>query len=111
MENLLTFAEARDMLGNMSSSTFKGYVDSGRIRKVVPPGKIQGRYPREDIEELARELLPFAHKPKKASTRTKDEDQGETDWIENSDMGNMYNLEYARYGDETGQSIHYKKVV
>ena len=98
VENLLTFSEAREMLGNISSSTFKTYVDSKRIRKVVPPGKTQGRYIREDIEELAKEIQPFTQ----SKRRAKDRDEGETDWIESSDMGNMYNLEYTRYGDETG---------
>ena len=98
MENLLTASEAREMLGNMSSSTFKGYVDSKKIRKVVPPGKAQGKYVRGDVEKLARELSPFTSSRKRA----RDMEEGETDWIESSDMGNVYNLEYARYGDETG---------
>ncbi|QBD78011.1 hypothetical protein EPA93_19220 [Ktedonosporobacter rubrisoli] len=65
MENLLSSSEAREMLGNMASSSFKEYVDSGRIRKIIPPGKKQGKYVREDVELLAKEVLPFIRKEKR----------------------------------------------
>jgi len=59
MDKLYTASEARDRLGGMSSSSFKRLVDSGKIRKVVPPGKTQGRYIREDVDKLAEAMEQF----------------------------------------------------
>jgi hypothetical protein len=59
MEKLYTASEAREKLGGMSSSSFKRLVDSGKIRKVVPPGKTQGKYIREDVDKLAEAMEQF----------------------------------------------------
>src|SRR6267142_3684049 len=59
MNKLYTASEARKRLGDMSTSSFKRLVDSGKIRKVVPPGKIQGKYIREDVDKLAEAMEQF----------------------------------------------------
>jgi hypothetical protein len=59
MNKLYTAGEARERLGGMSTSSFKRLVDSGKIRKVVPPGKIQGKYIKEDVDKLAEAMEQF----------------------------------------------------
>lgn len=59
MNKLYTASEARARLGGISSSSFKRLVDSGKIRKVVPPGKTQGSYIREDVDKLAEAMKQF----------------------------------------------------
>jgi hypothetical protein len=59
MHKLYTAGEAREKLGGMSSSSFKRLVDSGKIRKVIPPGKTQGKYIREDVDKLAEAMEQF----------------------------------------------------
>lgn len=58
MEKLYTSSEARKKL-KVSTSTFKRYIDQGRIRKVTPPGKVQGMYVKEDVDRLAEEKEQF----------------------------------------------------
>jgi hypothetical protein len=59
MDLLYSASEAREKLGGMSTSSFKRLVDSGKIRKVVPPGKSQGKYIREDVDKLAEAMEQF----------------------------------------------------
>src|SRR6266700_2241517 len=59
MDMLYSASEAREKLGGMSTSSFKRLVDSGKIRKVVPPGKSQGKYIREDVDKLAEAMEQF----------------------------------------------------
>jgi L-amino acid N-acyltransferase YncA len=59
MEKLYTASEAREKLGGMSSSSFKRLVDAKKIRKVVPPGKTQGKYIKEDVDKLAEAMEQF----------------------------------------------------
>ncbi len=59
MSKLYKASEARAKLGGMSTSSFKRLVDSGKIRKVVPPGKTQGEYVREDVDKLAEAMEQF----------------------------------------------------
>jgi hypothetical protein len=59
MDKLYTASEAREKLGGMASSSFKRLVDSGKIRKIVPPGKTQGKYLREDVDKLAEAMTQF----------------------------------------------------
>jgi hypothetical protein len=51
-EELYTLAEARKALNNMPATSFYRLVETGQIRKLIPPGKKQGMYPRSDIERL-----------------------------------------------------------
>ena len=59
MDKLYTASQARERLGGMSSSSFKRLVDSGKIRKVTPPNKVQGMYIREDVDNLAEAMENF----------------------------------------------------
>src|SRR2546430_17697207 len=59
MDRLYTASEARERLNGMSSSSFKRLVDSGKVRKVVPPAKTQGKYIREDVDKLAEAMEQF----------------------------------------------------
>lgn len=59
MEKLYSASEARARLGGMSTSSFKRLVDSGKIRKVTPPGKVQGMYVKEDVDKLAEAMENF----------------------------------------------------
>lgn len=54
-----TSAEARKALGNIHPSKLKQYVDSGILKRYVPPGQKQGKYSVEEVEALARELRNF----------------------------------------------------
>jgi hypothetical protein len=109
MEKLLTSSEARALLGNMSPSTFKIYVDSERIRKITPPGKKQGKYVREDVESLAKELLPFTLTEKTVNTQKaskhKKSYKGATDWAQSRDLPYMLAYDYEYYGPENTVDI------
>lgn len=59
MEGLYTSIQARTKLGGMASSSFKALVDKGQIRKIVPPGKVQGMYLKEDVDKLAEAMQKF----------------------------------------------------
>src|SRR5215469_6684124 len=65
-KNFYTAAEAAKRLG-MAKTTFFQYVRTGKIRKVVPPGQVEGYYPKTDIDKMAkaRELfiLEYASEP------------------------------------------------
>jgi hypothetical protein len=102
MNKLYTASEARKRLGGMSTSSFKRLVDSGKIRKVVPPGKIQGKYLKEDVDKLAEAMEQFvqiysASEPveKIEFSQAKDEsDIQETVYIARQNLGdNAYGLE------------------
>lgn len=100
MENLLTSSEAREMLGGMSPSSFKELVDSKKIRKVVPPGKVQGKYIREDVEKIAASMPPFIS-ARKASTRKASRYTSTfVDWIGVDDVLTSLQLDYRVYGSE-----------
>lgn len=59
MEGLYTSTQARTKLGGMAPSSFKALVDKGQIRKIVPPGKVQGMYMKEDVDKLAEAMQKF----------------------------------------------------
>lgn len=59
MEGLYTSIQARTKLNGMASSSFKTLVDKGQIRKIVPPGKVQGMYLKEDVDKLADAMQKF----------------------------------------------------
>jgi hypothetical protein len=58
MTTLLSSSEARRRL-NMSTSTFKRLVDTGKIRKVTPPNKKQGLYIEEDVKRIEEDMRNF----------------------------------------------------
>jgi hypothetical protein len=110
MTNLLTSSEARARLGYMAPSSFKDYVDSGRIRKITPPGRKQGKYMEEDVIRLAQELkLHDPHKFANVSKVKKDSSQKQTreiihgviDWISTvDDVLTSLKLDYRVYGPD-----------
>jgi hypothetical protein len=112
MQELITSSEARKLLGDMAPSSFKVLVDSKRVRKVVPPGRTQGKYLREDVEKLAAELLPFMEEkaPKhpdqpKTNWRDNASKKGATDWAKASDLPYMLAYDYEMYGVENTVDI------
>jgi len=55
-----TAREAQERLG-LNSNTFQYYVRTGRIKKVIPPLRSEGYYPKEEIDRLALETALFFH--------------------------------------------------
>ena len=53
LDKLYTAKEAREKLGGIAPTSFKRLVDSGKIRKIVPPNKKNGFYPKEDVDKMA----------------------------------------------------------
>lgn len=91
MEPLYTSTEARKKL-NVSTSTFKRLVDSGKIRKVVPPNKKNGMYIKEDVDRIIEATMPFtqnATKRKKLDTTV--------DWQKISDLPAILKLDLEVY--------------
>jgi len=91
-EKYLSASDAIEAL-NIPASTFYRFVKEGKITKHFPSSiSKHGMY---DSQEIARMSSKF-------KSESEPKETGETDWIKSSDMGNMYDLEYAEYGDETG---------
>ena len=57
-KNFYTATEAIERLG-MPRNTFFRYVRYGKIKKVVPPGQVEGYYPKNEIDKLARAREAF----------------------------------------------------
>ena len=55
-EGYYTASATRKKLGDISDGMLRSYIQKGLIERVVPPGRKQGFYNREDVEKLAREL-------------------------------------------------------
>ena len=92
-----TFLQAKDAIDflGISAPTFYRLVKSGKIQKYYPtPFSKHGEYDADELAELKGQFMPRADE--EVEVREK------TDWIQDIDMGNMYNLEYTVYGDETG---------
>src|SRR5450755_1851342 len=53
-----TASEAMKRLG-YASSTFYEYVDAGKIKKVVPPGKKEGYYLKAEVDKMIRAREAF----------------------------------------------------
>ncbi len=88
----LTASEAIEAL-KMPASTFYRLVKEEKIKKYYPsPVSKHGMYSAKEVARLGskfkREIEP--------------QEIGATDWVNSSDMGNIYDLEYPVYGDETG---------
>jgi hypothetical protein len=110
MEELLTSSQARAALGNMSPSSFKVIVDNKKIRKVVPPGKTQGKYVAEDVYKLAEELKPFLDAGKQQSSpktnyKNNPSHKTATDWAQARDLPYMLAYDYEMYGPENTVDI------
>ena len=102
MEDLYTSGKARQVL-SVSSSTFKTLVDSGKIRKMTPPGKKQGYYVKEDVDKLAKERSPFATIEQSAKRRRASKKENivtEVDWMKPSDLPAILKLDYIVYQED-----------
>jgi hypothetical protein len=52
----ITAAQAKKKLGDISDGKFRGYIQEGKIERLIPKGMKQGFYRREDVDRLAREI-------------------------------------------------------
>lgn len=92
MEELYTSTEARNIL-KASTSTFKRYIDSGKIRKITPPNKKQGMYIKADVDKLAEEMKPFS----KVRGKQNEELSTSIDWQKISDLPAILKLDLKVY--------------
>ena len=92
VERYISAKEAIEIL-SIPAPTFYRLVKDGKIKKhFSTPFSKHGEYERKEIARLKSQFR----------RKLEPEEKGETDWIKSSDMGNMYNLEYNVYGEETG---------
>ncbi|MGH2506945.1 MAG: MerR family transcriptional regulator [Ktedonobacteraceae bacterium] len=103
MENLYSSGEAREILG-VSTSTFKNYVDSGKIRKITPNNRKQGFYVKEDVERVLKERAPFVHVDKSSKrgkvTKVAGIIKTDVDWMKPSDLPAILKLDYIVYKED-----------
>ncbi len=82
--SLYTRSEAIKKL-NMAKSTFHDYVNTGKIHKIIPPGRKEGYYQKKEIDELANAmqlfLLQYTSEPSKFEVATEDDIAGIYDVI------------------------------
>lgn len=75
-KNFYTAAEAAKKLG-LPKTTFFQQVREGKIKKVVPPGQVEGYYPKTEIDKMAkaRELfiLEYASEPSTFARATEED--------------------------------------
>jgi hypothetical protein len=93
MTDKYVFANEAIELSGLPSATFYRYANEGKIKKYYSSSASK------HAMYSYREAVNLRSKIKHESTPT---EVGDTDWIKGSDVGNMYNLEYKEYGDETG---------
>ncbi len=111
MDELLTFSEALEALGNIAPSSFKTLVDKKKIRKVVSPGKTQGKYIAEDVYKIAQERKPYenAERTRRPSTRKSYQENkshvAATDWANDNDLPYMLAYDLEMYGLENTVDI------
>lgn len=60
-----TASQARRRLGDISDGMLRQYLKKGLLTRIVPEGRTQGFYKREEIEALARKLDNFYPEPDK----------------------------------------------
>jgi hypothetical protein len=76
---LYTASEAIKKL-NMAPTTFHHYVKTGKIKKIVPPGRNEGYYEKSYINKMARAnelfVIQYAQDPATFSIATKDDASG-----------------------------------
>jgi len=114
MEPLYSSTEARNKL-NISTSTFKRLIDSGKIRKVTPPNKKQGKYLKEDVDKLVKEMKPFAHitNHRGVPGRKKKTLTTSVDWQKISDLPAILKLDlevyHERFVGDIGLYIAWEK--
>ncbi|HEY0754008.1 MAG TPA: hypothetical protein VGD98_08620, partial [Ktedonobacteraceae bacterium] len=76
---LYTASEAIRKL-RLPATTFHSYVKSGKIKKVVPPGRTEGYYEKAYIDEMAKAselfMVQYASEPATFSVATREDAQG-----------------------------------
>ncbi len=95
-KQLYTSSEARAKLG-ASTSTFKRYIDTGKIRKITPPNKKQGMYVKEDVDKLVEEMRPFANITRQKRTVEDRKIPTSVDWQKISDLPAILKLDLIVY--------------
>ena len=65
-----TQKEARERLG-LTASTFSYYVRAGKIKKYVPPLKVEGFYSKKEIDQMATEIALYFHLHEETGTETR----------------------------------------
>lgn len=58
-EGYYTASQAKKRLGNISDGKFRYDIKKGRIKRIIPPGMIQGFYLQEEIDHIARSFDNF----------------------------------------------------
>ena len=93
-----TAAEAAKRLG-MPKTTFHNYVRSGKIKKFVPPGQIEGHYSKIEIDKLAqaRELFILLNSIEPITFERASSEE---------DIRGIYDLSVAIYGIGGTPSYH-----
>jgi len=89
MKNFYTASEARRRLG-LNENSFYYLVRKGKIKKVTPPGKSQGLYPRREIDDLAAEL--------KALIEYHERETSVFELATEDDLQEEYNIDMALFG-------------
>jgi hypothetical protein len=62
-----TAAQTKEILG-ITDGMLYNYVDNGALERIIPPGKKQGVYRRNQVDQLARELKVFVATKKQISS-------------------------------------------
>lgn len=57
-KNYLTAGEVKKMLG-ITDGMLYNFIDNGALERIIPPGRKQGVYRRNQVEQLARDLQVF----------------------------------------------------
>ncbi len=93
MTRYLTASEAIEML-NIPASTFYRLVKEGKITKYYPTSVSKhGMYSLMEIAHMSNQF--------KQGVGGEEVGVGETDWLEGTDIGNIYDLEYPIFGEQT----------
>jgi hypothetical protein len=82
-------------LSGLPVSTFHRWAREGKITKYYPTNE-SGRamYDADEMKALREQMNPDSEEEQK--------EEFETDWLTTADLGNLYSLEYEKYGEDTG---------
>lgn len=68
-EGYYTASTTRKKLGNISDGMLRSYIQKGLIERIVPPGRKQGFYRRDEVDKVARELSDSGDFTEKTGTQ------------------------------------------
>lgn len=63
-----TAAQVKQILG-ITDGMLYNYIDNGALQRIIPPGKKQGVYKRQEVDRLARELQSFIIQRRRQPTK------------------------------------------